>query len=210
MYLKNETTAVKVLCSSPYGRNTFHKWHLGGLLIYIVWNEVFTLKTHLTQEQNMLGVAFKRHHMSHQSLTSTVHLYHYDHEHAHELRTSNKRRSAVQRTSSWGESKKVPTNMTNYRWEGEGSLCLVATWAERSCRVSWEGQKSADICSRRDPHLGSEPTKIKKFATKAVGSIWLPHNCILLHHKYVQGSRPASLMLSRKRKIFGCIVYLIP
>lgn len=108
MYLKNETTAVEVLCSSPYGRNTFHKWHLGGLLIYIVWNEVFTLKTHLTQEQNMLGVAFKRHHMSHQSLTSTVHLYHYDHEHAHELGTSNKRRSAVQRTSSWGESKTVP------------------------------------------------------------------------------------------------------
>ena len=76
--------------------------------------------------------------------------------------------------------------------------------------MSWEGQKSADICSRRDPHLGSESTKIKKIATKAVDSIWLPHNCILLHHKYVQGIRPASLVLSRKRKIFGYIVYLIP
>ena len=108
MYLKNETTAVEVLCSSPYGRNTFHKWHLRGLLIYIVWNEVFTLKTHLTQEQNIVGEAFNRHHMSHQSLTSIVHLYHYDHEHAHELGTSNKRRSSVQRTSSWGESKTVP------------------------------------------------------------------------------------------------------
>ena len=62
-------------------------------------------------------------------------------------------------------AKQNSTNMTNYRWEGEGSLCLVATWAERSCRVSWEGQKSADICSRRDPHLGSESTQIEKFAT---------------------------------------------
>ena len=181
-----------------------------GLLIYIVWNEVFTLKTHLTQEQNMLGVAFKRHHMSHQSLTSTVHLYHYDHEHAHELGTSNKRRSAVQRTSSWGESKTVPHEHAKLQVRRWRQSLLSGDLSRAQLPGVLGGAKVGRHLQSARSTFGIRINQNKKFATQAVDSIWLPHNCILLHHKYVQGSRPASLMLSRKRKICGCIVYLIP